>query len=267
MRYLIIALINSVYGILLLVTLKTDTAGFYLVLFIASVLTILGLTGLGLWFWKIFFVSKSSDQSTALKSWYQLAKGIDVLLILGLLFRSFILQPFLVEGQSMEPNFHNKEFLLVDRINYKFSQPQRGEVIIFRFPKNTAEDYIKRIVGLPSENVRIENGHIFINNLLLNESYLPSDTKTDAAISTSNTLDLTLQPGEYFVLGDNRNNSSDSREWGTVPAQNIIGRAWFVAYPLENFGKVKNPLTPLGNVSFDWLMKFNERVFFIQKRG
>jgi len=267
MRYLIIALINSVYGVLLLVTLRADTAGFYLVLFIALVLTILGFVGLGLWFWKIFFTPKSSDQSTALKSWYQLAKGIDILLVLGLLFRSFILQPFLVEGQSMEPNFHDKEFLLVDRVSYKFNQPQRGEVIIFRFPKNTAEDYIKRIIGLPGENVRIENGHIFINNLLLNESYLPPNTKTDVAINPSNTLDLTLQPGEYFVLGDNRNNSSDSREWGTVPAQNIIGRAWFVAYPLENFGKVKNPLTPLGNVSFDWLMKFNERVFFIQKRG
>jgi len=250
MRYLIIALINSIYGILLLVTLRSDTTGFYLVLFIASVLTILGLVGLSLWFWKTFVTSKSSDQSTALKNWYQLAKGIDILLILGLFFRSFVLQPFLVEGSSMEPNYHNQEFLLVDRASYKFKQPQRGEVIIFQFPKNIDEDYIKRIVGLPGENIKIENGQIFINGLLLNENYLPSNTQTDVRANPEDTLNITLNPGEYFVLGDNRDNSSDSREWGTVPEKNIIGRAWLIAYPFENFGKVKNPVTNslLGNI-------------------
>ncbi|KKQ17523.1 MAG: Signal peptidase I [Berkelbacteria bacterium GW2011_GWA1_36_9] len=196
MRYLIIALINSIYGILLLVTLRSDTTGFYLVLFIASVLTILGLVGLSLWFWKTFVTSKSSDQSTALKNWY------------------------------------------------------RGEVIIFQFPKNIDEDYIKRIVGLPGENIKIENGQIFINGLLLNENYLPSNTQTDVRANPEDTLNITLNPGEYFVLGDNRDNSSDSREWGTVPEKNIIGRAWLIAYPFENFGKVKNPVTNslLGNI-------------------
>lgn len=250
MRYLIIALINTVYGALLLATLNTTTPGFYLVLFIALVLTILGLVGLGLWLWKTAFTAKSADQLSALKSWYQLAKGIDILLIIGLLFRSFILQPFLVEGQSMEPNFHDGQFLLVDRINYKLRPPQRGEVIIFRYPKNTNEDYIKRIIGLPGENVQIENGKVLINNQLLDESYLPRGTKTNVSSSISNNLNITLGPEEYFVLGDNRNNSSDSREWGTVPKQNIIGRAWFSVYPLADFGKIKNPNMSLLQLSF-----------------
>lgn len=267
MRYFIVALINSVYGALLLVTLRSDTPGFYLVLFIASVLTILGLTGLGLWFWKTFFTSKSSDQSSVLKNWYQLAKGIDILLILGLFFRSFILQPFLVEGNSMEPNFHSREFLLVDRINYKFNQPKRGDVIVFRSPKNMSEDYIKRIVGLPGENVKIENGRIFINNLYLNETYLPVDTVTNTSADLLTSFSTTLKQDEYFVLGDNRNNSSDSREWGAVPIKNIIGRTWLIMYPFENFGKVKNPQSSLGDISFNWLTNTNERVFFIQKRG
>lgn len=265
MRFLIIALINAIYGILMLVTLNTDTPGFYLVLFIALVLTLLGLVGFGLWLWKTVFTSKSANQSAALKSWYQLAKSIDILLILGLLFRSFILQPYLVEGQSMEKNFQNNEFLLVDRISYRFRTPQRGEVIIFRFPKNTAEDYIKRIVGLPGENIKIENGQVFINNLPLEETYLSKGVKTNVPANNANSLDLTLKTGEYFVLGDNRNNSSDSREWGTVPQQNIIGRAWFSVYPFGNFGKIKNPVPSLGSLS--WQMDLYERMLFIQKRG
>ena len=241
MKYLIIALINIVYGILLLATLKQDTAGLYLVMFIGVVLTGLGLVGLILWLWKTFYTSKSADQTVALKNWFQIAKSVDILLILGLLFRSFILQPFLVEGNSMEPNFHNQEFLMVDRISHKLTPPKRGEVIIFRFPKNTSEDYIKRIIGLPGENIKIENSQVFVNDIPLTENYLPINTQTNTASDVQNTFSLTLNQNEYFVLGDNRNNSSDSRDWGTVPKTNIIGRAWFAVYPLEYFGKIKNP--------------------------
>lgn len=248
MRYFIIALINTVYGILLLATLQQDTPGFYLVLFIGGVITILGLIGLGLWLWKTIYTSKSADQTLALKNWYQVAKGIDILLVAGLIFRSFILQPFLVDGSSMEPNFHNKEFLLVDRINYQFKLPRRGEVIVFKYPKDPSQDYIKRIIGLPGENVKIEDGQVFINSLPVDEKYLPRTSQTNLP-NKLNILDLTLAQDEYFVLGDNRNNSSDSREWGTVPKENIIGRAWFAVYPLENFGKIKN-LTKYSNFYF-----------------
>ncbi|MFA6492556.1 MAG: signal peptidase I [Patescibacteria group bacterium] len=247
MKYFIIALINSVYGILLLATLSRETAGFYLVIFIGLVLTILGFIGLGLWFWKTICSGKSCDQSTVLKNWFQVAKSIDVLLVIGLLFRSFVLQPFLVEGNSMEPNYHNKEFLLVDRITYEFRKPNRGEVIIFRFPKNPSEDYIKRIIGLPGDNIKIENSQVFINNVLSSENYLSPGTQTDIDASTSNSLNTTLKQGEYFVLGDNRNASSDSREWGTVPEKNIIGRTWFVVFPIKNFGKINNPQISFNN--------------------
>lgn len=253
MKYLIIALINSIYGILLLVTLNRDTPGFYLIVFIGLVLTILGLVGFSLWLWETISAKKDADQSIILKNWFQIAKGIDILLVLGLLFRSFILQPFLVEGNSMQPNYHNKEFLLVDRLSYKINPPKRGEVIIFRYPLNPADDYIKRIVGLPGETIKIENGQVFINDQLLEENYLSTDTQTFVANDLENFLEKTLAENEYFVLGDNRNNSSDSREWGIVPKNNLIGRAWFVVYPLEYFGKIKNPVVQFEDTSLNYL--------------
>jgi len=241
MKYLLVALINTIYGILLLTTLKPDTPGFILILFVALILTIMGLVGLAMWLWQV--ISTQKEAGSAIKSWFQIIKGIDILLVLGLLFRSFILQPFVVEGNSMETNFHNQEFLLVDRISYKFRSPQRGEVIVFRYPKNPNEDYIKRIVGLPGETVNIENGKIYINDNLLNEGYLPLGSQTFT--STENgSLKTTLGPKEYFVLGDNRQNSSDSREWGILPQKNIIGRAWLIVFPFQDLGKVKNPPRP-----------------------
>lgn len=241
MKYFIIALINAIYGVLLLATLRPDTAGFYLVIFIGAVLTILGIIGLILWFSKTVLTPKSADQTTSLKNWFQITKSVDILLVVGLIFRSFVLQPFLVEGNSMEPNFHNQEFLLVDRITYLFRQPKRGEVIVFRYPKNPSEDYIKRIIGMPGDNVKIENGEILINNQLLEENYLQNTIFTNVETRINNNLDVNVGQKEYFVLGDNRNASSDSRVWGMVPRKNIIGRAWFVLYPVQYFGKVANP--------------------------
>lgn len=250
MLYLIVAIINCVYGILLLTTLDNQMPGFYLVVFISSVLTILGFVGLVLWFYKTLIAPKSSDQSTALKNWFQIAKGVDILLILGLLFRSFILQPFLVEGSSMEPNFHNREFLLVDRISYKFNQPQRGQVIIFKFPKNPSEDYIKRIIGVPGDNIKVEAGQVYVNGNIISQDFLPDGAQTNVSSSRSNSLELTLNQNEFFVMGDNRDNSSDSREWGIVPQANLIGRAWFIVYPFNYFGLVKTPQLLLNTFTY-----------------
>jgi len=239
MKYLIVAVINAIYGILLFLTLKPDTPGVVLIIFIAGVLTILGLSGFFLWLWRILAREQTSQPSPAMKSWYQLAKGIDILLILGLLFRAFILQPFVVEGNSMETNFHNKEFLLVDRISYKFREPQRGDVIIFRFPRNQADDYIKRIIGLPGETVRIQASQVFINNQIIYEDYLQPMSQTLIGSDPANFLEKTLGSEEYFVMGDNRSNSSDSRDWGMVPKANLIGRAWLTVYPFQNFSLVQ----------------------------
>lgn len=228
---------------MLILTVTSDTPGFFLIISIAIILSVVGLVGFGLWLWEVItsLKDKPTPAKQALKSWFQIVKGVDVLLILGLLFRAFVLQPFMVDGNSMEPNYHDKEYLLVSRLSYHVRQPQRGEVIIFRFPREPQYDYIKRIIALPGEEVTIKEGKIYVNGQFLDEKYLSPEEQTIANGSLTETFQKTLAIDEYFVLGDNRSHSSDSREWGAVPKANIIGRAWFVVYPIKNFGLVKKP--------------------------
>jgi len=239
MKYLLIALLNTIYGIMVLSIISHDTAGYYLILSISIIITILGVTGLVLYIIMIFSIFHDTVKpEQAIKGWYQITKNIDIVLVLGLLFRAFVLQPFIVDGNSMEPNYHNNEYILVDQISYRFREPAHGQVIIFKPPENTAADYIKRIIAIPGETVVIENNQLSVNGHLLKEPYLePSGTTRTA----DKIFRRTMKPDEYFVMGDNREHSSDSREWGTVPFENIIGKAWFVIYPKSNFGLINNP--------------------------
>lgn len=143
----------------------------------------------------------------------------------------FLFQPHQVKGSSMYPNFHDGEYLLTNKISYSFDEPKRGEVIIFRAPQNEQYDYIKRIIGLPGEKVKIENGKVFVNDQKLEEFYLPESLRTQAGRFSKESQTIAVPSGQYFVLGDNRDHSSDSREWGPVPRRNIIGRAWFRYWP------------------------------------
>lgn len=139
----------------------------------------------------------------------------------------------------MYPNFHDKEYLLTDKISYRFSQPKRGDVIIFKAPKNEEYEYIKRIVGLPREKIRISEGKIFINNKQINESYLPLEYQTRSGTFWPENQAIPLPENEYFVLGDNRSHSSDSRDWGSVRRENIIGKAWFRYWPPDKIGIIE----------------------------
>lgn len=147
-------------------------------------------------------------------------------------FRIFVAQPFIVDGASMDNTFHNGEYLIVDQVTYRFDEPERGSVLIFKYPENPSKFFIKRIIGLPGETVVIRNGKVTIKNnenpdgFELDEPYLGSE-KPD-------TLTATLGEKEFFVMGDNRNVSSDSRYWGPVPEDNIIGRPIFRLYPITN---------------------------------
>lgn len=215
--------------------------GFFLIVSIASIVSIIGLVGFIIWLRDfIISVRTGKEDSPAIKSWWQIAKGVDVLLIIGLLFRAFVMQPFVVDGNSMEPNFHDQEYLLVNQVSYKFREPQRNETIVFRFPKNPSEDYIKRIIGLPGETVEIKEGQVYINGVSLNQNYLAPDEET-FILNGLNESRVTLGNNEYFVMGDNRKHSSDSRDWGVLPKKNIIGRAWLTVYPWQYKGMVKNP--------------------------
>ncbi|MBU6500677.1 MAG: signal peptidase I [Patescibacteria group bacterium] len=139
------------------------------------------------------------------------------------LIRSFLIQPFLVSGSSMAPNFENGDYLLIDELTYHFRAPQRGEVIVFRYPNDTSTYFIKRVIGLPGERIEIKNDSITVfsdtdpKGLVLDENYLPKSTVT------SGDEIIQLKQGEYLMLGDNRAYSFDSRSWGPLPAKDIIG--------------------------------------------
>lgn len=150
--------------------------------------------------------------------------------------RYYLVQPFYVKGASMEPNFYDREYLLIDELSYHIREPVRGEVIVFRFPLNRKEYFIKRIIGLPGETIKIQDGNIYIysadqlDGWLLNESeYLVEDLKT--LPMANDTLDLS--ESEYFVMGDNRNLSLDSREFGSVSGDLIVGRAIIRGWPFD----------------------------------
>ncbi len=169
------------------------------------------------------------------------AKIIIIALLIVVPIRYFLFQPFLVKGQSMEPNFENGDYLIVDEISYRFRDPQRGEVIVFKAPHNPFQRYIKRIIGLPGETLKIEDGKVIIfqknyKPLILDESnYLSPDLQTQGNVS------ITLAENEYFVLGDNRSASSDSRKWGPLPREKIIGRVIFRAWPFTSLTKIETP--------------------------
>lgn len=151
----------------------------------------------------------------------------------------FLLQPHQVRGNSMYPNFYNNEYLLTNKISYRLGEPERGDVIVFKAPKNQEYDYIKRIIGLPGEEIEIKNGKVYVNDKPLKEFYLPEDYKTSGGGFWREGQEMLVSEGEYLVLGDNRSHSSDSREWGTVPRVNIIGKAWLRYWPFNKLGLIE----------------------------
>ena len=164
---------------------------------------------------------------------FELTKWVIVVLVIGTLIHFFVGTLFIVDGQSMEPNFHSGEYILVNRWQYNFGVPSRGDAVVLKFPGDPEhKKYIKRIIGLPGEKVEIWNGTVYINGQILNESYLPADTMTLP------NLNRQLRDEDYFLLGDNRPNSSDSRLWGICPKRNLIGKAFYVLYPLSDRASV-----------------------------
>ena len=141
-----------------------------------------------------------------------------------------------IDGSSMEPNLHHGEFVIVSKINYRFGEPERGDVVVFDFPRNITQEYIKRVIGLPGDHILVEDGNVYVNDILLSEPYLIKEPHYEGEWDVpENTL---------FVLGDNRNNSSDSHTWGVVPMNNVIGEALVVYWPPSSWGLINgtNPV-------------------------
>jgi signal peptidase I len=159
---------------------------------------------------------------------------IILAVVIVLPIRLFVAQPFVVDGASMHPTFETSDYLIVDELTYHFAAPHRGDVIVFRYPGNPKIFYIKRIIGLPGESVQINSGKVTVTKtngttLTLTEPYAVVE---DATYN----LNTTLASDQYFVMGDNRPESSDSRVWGPLPKKNIIGRAYLRLLPLNEVG-------------------------------
>jgi len=154
-----------------------------------------------------------------------------VLTLLMFLVIRFAIQNFNVDGTSMEPNLHNTELILVDKWTYLFHPPARGDVIVFIAPPHPDMDYVKRVIGIPGDVITIRNTTVIVDGVTLNETYVAPKNQGNL-FAYKNITNLKVPPGDYFVLGDNRAVSSDSRDWGFVPQANIIGRAAFVYWPL-----------------------------------
>ncbi|MDO9399741.1 MAG: signal peptidase I [bacterium] len=178
---------------------------------------------------------------------FELTKVVLISLAIIIPIRYFLIQPFYVKGASMEPNFHDSEYLIIDEISYRFNQPKRGDIIVFKYPRNPQEYFIKRIVGLPNEKVQVRDGEIYIFNkenplgIKIDEPYLADGVKTNG----SDEEVISLKNDEYYVLGDNRNFSKDSRSFGPVNKSFVVGRVLLRGWP---FDKVN--LFPVQQYSF-----------------
>ena len=165
-----------------------------------------------------------------LSFFWEVIKVAVLALIIVVPIRYFIFQPFIVKGASMEPNFHNGDYLIVDEISYQFRSPERGEVIVFKYPNNLSEKFIKRVIGLPGEYLKFSDNKITVTKkdgsvVVLDESfYLDSE-------GSFLDEDVSLGEGDYFVMGDNRAHSYDSRNWGVLSGEYIIGRTIVRIFP------------------------------------
>ncbi len=160
--------------------------------------------------------------------------AVGIFLIVYLL----ILRPHKIKGQSMHPTFPDAEYLLTEKVSYYRNDPQRGDVIVFK-PPISEEEFIKRVIGLPGDTVMILNGKVFVNDKELNEDYIKVETAAGNFLTEGEKY--TVPEGNYFVLGDNRPHSSDSRSWGPITKKVITGKAWLIYFPFDLAGIVPTP--------------------------
>ncbi len=156
----------------------------------------------------------------------------------------FFFRPFQVSGASMYPNFEDKEYVLTNLITLRFEDPKQGDVVVFKAPNEAEKDFIKRVIGIPGDTVFIRDGDIYVNNEKIDESlYLGPTVKTYGGAFLRENEAVTVPQGAYFVVGDNRPYSSDSREWGFVKKDLLIGKSMVVYWPVNKVRWINNPFT------------------------
>lgn len=171
----------------------------------------------------------------------ELLKIVIISLAIIVPIRVFLIQPFYVKGASMEPTFFDNEYLIIDEITYRFSAPQRGDIVVIRYPLDPSQFFIKRIVGLPGEIIDIKNGSVYIDGPKLTEPIEIEEKYLGQGIITSGEKQIHLAEDEYYLLGDNRTASLDSRSFGAVKKKYIVGKAWLRVWPFDEFHHFSPP--------------------------
>jgi signal peptidase I len=177
--------------------------------------------------------NSTPGQSRLVRGWVkwlrEILETILPAILIAILINLFLAQPTRVHGQSMEPSLHTDQRLIVEKISYHLHGPRRGDVVVFSMPQQSDELLIKRVIGLPGETVEIRSGKVYVNGAVLDEPYLEQETRGRFG-------PVVVPPLHVFVLGDNRSFSNDSRAFDAVPIKDILGRAWFSYWPLQNLG-------------------------------
>ncbi len=213
-------------------------------------------------------VANESSAQTSLPAIRSVAREMletAIFVLLVFLIVRGVVQNFKIEGQSMEPNLHSGQYILVNKIVffhfdinaplrllpgnsslqplivYPFRKPHRGDVVVFEYPRDFSKDYIKRVIGVEGDTVDIHDGRVFVNGVQLDEVYLQGAQTICRIEDRCARGPVTVQPGTVFVLGDNRNNSSDSREWDELPLDRVIGKAWVSYWPQTYWGVIPTP--------------------------
>lgn len=184
------------------------------------------------------------NRATAVRFLFELIQVLAISLVIIIPIRYFLIQPFYVRGASMEPNFFDHEYLIIDEISYRFKEPIRGDIVVFKYPRDPSQYFIKRVIGLPGDTVEIVDGKVKIynkehaNGFLLDErSYLDQDR-------TVPNRTVTLKDNEYFLMGDNRAASLDSRIFGPVDRSYIVGKVLLRGYPIDRWKVFSPPSYP-----------------------
>jgi len=177
---------------------------------------------------------EAETTATKFSMWSLVYEILETVVLAAIIWLAvnFATARFIVEGSSMEPNFHTGQMLIVSRLSYKLSTPQRGDVIVFQYPDNPVDDYIKRVIGVPGDTVEVQDSRVYIDGQLISEPYLQPDTPE---IQRGKWV---VPADSYFVMGDNRAHSSDSRSWGMLSKEFIIGKAWISYWPPSDWGLV-----------------------------
>lgn len=166
---------------------------------------------------------------------------IETLVVFGAIFAFiylFVAQFHKVQGNSMLPTFHTGDYLVTEKVTYRFREPKLGEIVVVKNPRDESQDFIKRVIAVPGDTIEISNRKVILNGSVLKEKYLPEGRPTPAGAFLNEGNPVKVATNQYIVIGDNREHSSDSREWGPVTKKEIIGRALFRYFPPQSIGSL-----------------------------